>query len=149
MNNSLWQQCSERLQSDLPLQQFNTWIRPLQAEQSSDTLNLYAPNIYSVDWVRDKYLKTINTILNELTDNKAPKVTIKVGNVSHNNEASPAAARPRQTHRRTGPTFGQTPPNESEVFESNIHPEYTFDNFVEGKSNQLARAVFKDDQHDP
>ncbi|MTJ02568.1 DnaA N-terminal domain-containing protein, partial [Idiomarina piscisalsi] len=33
MNNSLWQQCAERLQSELPLQQFNTWIRPLQAEQ--------------------------------------------------------------------------------------------------------------------
>ena len=141
MNNSLWQQCSERLQSDLPLQQFNTWIRPIQAEQSGDTLTLYAPNIYSVDWVRDKYLKSINSILNEVTDNKAPKVIIKVGNVSTSSNQQSSNARTRTPTKRSGPTFGRSSPQDIEEFESNIHPEYTFDNFVEGKSNQLARAA--------
>ncbi|WP_404400873.1 chromosomal replication initiator protein DnaA [Idiomarina seosinensis] len=143
MNNSLWQQCAERLQSELPLQQFNTWIRPIQADHSGDTLTLYAPNIYSVDWVRDKYLKSINSLLTSLTDNKPPKIVLKVGNVSQpTSRASTPTSRSRSTARRSGPTFGSSSSvSEQEVFESNIHPEYTFDNFVEGKSNQLARAA--------
>ncbi|MGM0525926.1 MAG: chromosomal replication initiator protein DnaA [Pseudomonadota bacterium] len=144
MNNSLWQQCAERLQSDLPLQQFNTWIRPIQADQSGDTLTLYAPNIYSVDWVRDKYLKSINSLLTALTDNKPPKVVLKVGNVrqSPQSNSSATSKRSEKPTRRTGPTFGRSASaSEVEAFESNIHPEYTFDNFVEGKSNQLARAA--------
>ncbi|MGM0481039.1 MAG: chromosomal replication initiator protein DnaA [Pseudomonadota bacterium] len=143
MNNSLWQQCAERLQSELPLQQFNTWIRPIQAEHSGDTLTLYAPNIYSVDWVRDKYLKSINTLLISLTDNKPPKIVLKVGNVNQPTSRSSApTSRSRVNARRSGPTFGNNSSvSEQEVFESNIHPEYTFDNFVEGKSNQLARAA--------
>lgn len=143
MNNSLWQQCAERLQAELPLQQFNTWIRPIQAEASDDTLTLYAPNIYSVDWVRDKYLKSINSYLDSLTNNKAPNVVLKVGNVNGKSSSTGrSSARGNQTAKRSAPTFGRSASTpESDSFESNIHPEYTFDNFVEGKSNQLARAA--------
>ena len=140
MNNSLWQQCAERLQSELPLQQFNTWIRPLQAKLNGETLTLFAPNIYSVDWVRDKYLKTINTYLETLCDDKVPNVVLKVGEASpaQSNSASPRAVPPT---RRKSPSFSSNNTDAEVPFESNIHPEYTFDNFVEGKSNQLARAA--------
>jgi len=140
VNNSLWQQCAERLQSELPLQQFNTWIRPLQAKLNGETLTLFAPNIYSVDWVRDKYLKTINTYLETLCDDKVPNVVLKVGEASpaQSNSASPRAVPPT---RRKSPSFSSNNTDAEVPFESNIHPEYTFDNFVEGKSNQLARAA--------
>ena len=143
MNNSLWQQCAERLQSELPLQQFNTWIRPLQAEQNGDTLTLFAPNIYSVDWVRDKYLKTINDYLSNLCNGEtAPNVVLKVGEVSNGRSSSVASVQKRAAAVRKKATGFSGSSNESaEEFESNIHPEYTFDNFVEGKSNQLARAA--------
>ena len=143
MNNSLWQQCAERLQSELPLQQFNTWIRPLQAEQNGDTLTLFAPNIYSVDWVRDKYLKTINDYLSNLGNGEtAPNVVLKVGEVSNGRSSSVASVQKRAAAVRKKATGFSGSSNESaEEFESNIHPEYTFDNFVEGKSNQLARAA--------
>ncbi|MCJ8317217.1 chromosomal replication initiator protein DnaA [Idiomarina sp.] len=143
MNNSLWQQCAERLQSELPLQQFNTWIRPLQAEQNGDTLTLFAPNIYSVDWVRDKYLKTINDNLSNLCNGEtAPNVVLKVGEVSNGRSSSVASVQKRAAAVRKKATGFSGSSNESaEEFESNIHPEYTFDNFVEGKSNQLARAA--------
>ncbi|MFD2631008.1 chromosomal replication initiator protein DnaA [Idiomarina piscisalsi] len=143
MNNSLWQQCAERLQSELPLQQFNTWIRPLQAEQNGDTLTLFAPNIYSVDWVRDKYLKTINDYLTNLCNGEtAPNVVLKVGEVSNGRSSSVASVQKRAAAVRKKATGFSGSSNESaEEFESNIHPEYTFDNFVEGKSNQLARAA--------
>ncbi|MDV6316508.1 chromosomal replication initiator protein DnaA [Idiomarina sp. HP20-50] len=140
MNNSLWQQCAERLQSELPLQQFNTWIRPLQAKLNGETLTLFAPNIYSVDWVRDKYLKTINTYLEALCDEKVPNVILKVGEAAptqRSNSTQQRASGPR----RNSPSFSSNNTDTEVPFESNIHPEYTFDNFVEGKSNQLARAA--------
>ncbi|WP_287830277.1 DnaA/Hda family protein, partial [Idiomarina sp.] len=140
MNNSLWQQCAERLQSELPLQQFNTWIRPLQAKLNGETLTLFAPNIYSVDWVRDKYLKTINTYLEVLCDDKVPNVVLKVGEASPTQRDSGSPQRAAATRRKT-PNFSSGNTDVEVPFESNIHPEYTFDNFVEGKSNQLARAA--------
>ena len=66
---------------------------------------------------------------------------IKVGNVSTSSNQQSSNARTRTPTKRSGPTFGRSSPQDIEEFESNIHPEYTFDNFVEGKSNQLARAA--------
>ncbi|MGM0906115.1 MAG: chromosomal replication initiator protein DnaA [Pseudomonadota bacterium] len=140
MNNSLWQQCAERLQSELPLQQFNTWIRPLQAKLNGETLTLFAPNIYSVDWVRDKYLKTINAYLESMCDDKVPNVVLKVGEASPTQKDNGSQQRAALTRRKT-PNFSSSNADTEVPFESNIHPEYTFDNFVEGKSNQLARAA--------
>ncbi|MBP59804.1 MULTISPECIES: chromosomal replication initiator protein DnaA [Idiomarina] len=140
MNNSLWQQCAERLQSELPLQQFNTWIRPLQAKLNGETLTLFAPNIYSVDWVRDKYLKTINAYLESMCDDKVPNVVLKVGEASPTQKDNGSQQRAAAKRRKT-PNFSSSNADTEVPFESNIHPEYTFDNFVEGKSNQLARAA--------
>ncbi|MDX1706479.1 chromosomal replication initiator protein DnaA [Pseudidiomarina sp.] len=152
MNKSLWQYCSERLQSELSTQHFNTWIRPLQADLSDDTLTLYAPNSYVVDWVKDKYLNLINDYLGELAKEKggrAPNVAFTVGGMqasSGNGSTRPAPAQQqRPVSRLNGATRRQNPWDRDETpapaFECNIHPEYTFDNFVEGKSNQLARAA--------
>lgn len=65
MSLSLWQQCLARLQDELPATEFSMWIRPLQAELSDNTLALYAPNRFVLDWVRDKYLNNINGLLND------------------------------------------------------------------------------------
>ncbi|MBO1929995.1 hypothetical protein J4731_25035 [Providencia rettgeri] len=48
---SLWQQCLARLQDELPATEFSMWIRPLQAELNDNTLALYAPNRFVLDWV--------------------------------------------------------------------------------------------------
>ena len=53
MSLSLWQQCLARLQDELPATEFSMWIRPLQAELSDNTLALYAPNRFVLDWVRE------------------------------------------------------------------------------------------------
>ena len=51
---SLWNRCLERLQQDLPTQQFSMWIRPLVANEESGAITLFAPNRFVLDWVRDK-----------------------------------------------------------------------------------------------
>ncbi len=79
MSLSLWQQCLARLQDELPATEFSMWIRPLQAELSDNTLALYAPNRFVLDWVRDKYLNNINGLLTSFCGADAPQLRFEVG----------------------------------------------------------------------
>jgi chromosomal replication initiator protein len=95
---TLWNRCVRDLQAELPEQQFNTWIRPLQAVEDGNVLKLLAPNRFVVDWLREHYIERIL----ELVDGAggASEVVVEVGS-----------------------------------------RQFAFKNFVEGKSNQLARAA--------
>ena len=73
MANTVWAKCIDHLQNELPAQQFNTWIRPLQTEISNNTLRLLAPNRFVMDWVSQRYLKRINELV-ELRQVKGVKV---------------------------------------------------------------------------
>ncbi|MFT8210485.1 MAG: chromosomal replication initiator protein DnaA [Symbiopectobacterium sp.] len=147
MSLSLWQQCLARLQDELPATEFSMWIRPLQAELNDNTLALYAPNRFVLDWVRDKYLNNINGLLNDFCGMDAPLLRFEVGSkplaaavVSHQPASQQAAVQPiRQAPVR--PSW-DTPVTQIEhTYRSNVNPKHSFDNFVEGKSNQLARAA--------
>ena len=130
-----WNYCLDRLKNQLSQQQFNTWIRPLQCEPEPDNLSirLYAPNNFVLDWVKTHYLDKINHYLKEL-DNESPlKVTLVIGTLPANKakeEARPA----------TNATELQKP-KAIEKHLQNINRGFTFDNYVEGKSNQIARAA--------
>jgi chromosomal replication initiator protein len=145
---SLWQQCIGRLQDELSAQQFSMWIRPLQAEMDGDTLVLYAPNRFVLDWVRDKYINIINQFFTEQMGSNAPKLRFDIGSRPSARTVQPAPAAPRpttghtQTKARVGTAFNiQAEPMANANHRSNINPTYQFDNFVEGKSNQLGKAA--------
>ncbi|QYJ86207.1 chromosomal replication initiator protein DnaA [Shewanella mesophila] len=143
---SLWQQCIGRLQDELSAQQFSMWIRPLQAEMDGDTLVLYAPNRFVLDWVRDKYLNSINQFFTEQLGSNAPKLRFDIGSRPANKPATPAAsvrmpAAPSANKSPSKPSFNTNEPSVSTNHRSNINPTYQFDNFVEGKSNQLGKAA--------
>lgn len=126
---TLWNQCIRVLQAELPEQQFNTWIRPLQAVDDSGVLRLLAPNRFVIDWVQQHYMERILELVDDSGGNI--EVLVEVGS----REAAAAAAptsRPRPVSIRSG---GHAP------VVSRLNPLFTFDNFVEGKSNQLARAA--------
>ncbi|UCX03051.1 chromosomal replication initiator protein DnaA [Shewanella sp. HL-SH4] len=145
---SLWQQCIGRLQDELSAQQFSMWIRPLQAEMDGDTLVLYAPNRFVLDWVRDKYINIINQFFTEQMGSNAPKLRFDIGSRPSARQtpvvSAPVYAKPsgHQTKARVGTTFNtQADPVANANHRSNINPTYQFDNFVEGKSNQLGKAA--------
>ena len=73
---SVWQSCLYVLQDELPSQQFSMWVRPLQAESTEDTLTIYAPNRFVLDWVREKYLNRINELLVEICGDEAPEFVL-------------------------------------------------------------------------
>lgn len=150
---NIWQHCLDRLGEEIPPQQFSTWIRPLQPVEEEDRLLLLAPNTFVLDWVRTHYLNLIKTYLDDLLDASAPTLAIEIGSAQSSRGARPAAAtessRSRPVEERpaapavdVGPV--SEPPSDEEIKRSpytNINAEFTFETFVEGKSNQLARAA--------
>jgi chromosomal replication initiator protein len=147
---SLWNQCLERLQQDLPIQQFSMWIRPLQAEHKDSHLTLFAPNRFVLDWVRDKYFMQINTLFTEFCGSDAPQLRFEVkrNDAGFVRGVTPAFVR-NDDVTRSANTFNTTQTKEldnnnvvqANVHKSNVNLTYKFENFVEGKSNQLARAA--------
>ena len=143
---SLWDQCLNRLQQELPAQQFNMWIRPLQADISDSAITLFAPNRFILDWVRDKYTAKIIELFAELAGNQAPSLRVEVGKRPLVKEPEVSLTKtnlaPAAQTKTVVPNIAKdisAPRNNSH--KSNINPTYTFDNFVEGKSNQLAKAA--------
>lgn len=145
---SIWNQCLERLQQDLPIQQFSMWIRPLQAKQEDGHITLFAPNRFVLDWVRDKYFAQITSLLNEFCEDNTPQLRFEVntGKIVLNQVNAPTnkvRVEPSSITPVVKPNvntnFVENIPDSSH--KSNINLTYKFDNFVEGKSNQLARAA--------
>ncbi|KAB8312796.1 chromosomal replication initiator protein DnaA [Erwinia endophytica] len=149
MSLTLWQQCLARLQDELPATEFSMWIRPLQAELNDNTLALYAPNRFVLDWVRDKYLNNINGLLNDFCGVDAPLLRFEVGSkpvtrqISQPVMASVNANTPASGTRPAParPSWDSMPAPAELSYRSNVNTKHNFDNFVEGKSNQLARAA--------
>src|SRR5581483_6344713 len=82
MKNDVWKQCIEHLEGELPAQQFNTWIRPLQAVYDGNVLKLLAPNRFVVDWIKNKYINSISQIVNGLNGDQPCAVEICVGSTA-------------------------------------------------------------------
>lgn len=159
--STIWQRCSELLEAEVAAQQFNTWIRPLFAEQSGNTLTLYAPNRFIRDWVSDRFLRRIVELVVELEASRFEVVlAVGVRNAASDVSAAPAMlpenTQPKPENQSQKATVSVTPVAKSTTttsstrspdvggaikHRSSLNTDYTFDNFVEGKSNQLARAA--------
>ena len=123
------------LESELPDTQFNTWVRPLQAVESAEELRLFAPNRFVVDWI-DAHLATrISAWLATELGARAPKLAVVVGE-----KPEPAAAAGEDPNaQRDALRSGRR--SKVEVVGGRLNPDSTFDSFVVGKSNQLAKAA--------
>ncbi|MBT8448605.1 MAG: chromosomal replication initiator protein DnaA, partial [Gammaproteobacteria bacterium] len=75
----LWKSCTERLETELSAQQFNTWIRPLQQVEDNSGLRLFAPNRFVLDWVRNHYLELIKSFVADFTGNQSPIISLEIG----------------------------------------------------------------------
>ncbi|OUU03536.1 MAG: chromosomal replication initiation protein DnaA [Gammaproteobacteria bacterium TMED30] len=135
MTSTIWQQCLAQLEVELGQQQFETYIRPLQANFNAGQLTLKAPNVYVENHVRQSYLERISEFLDSVED-IAP-VELSVGEfvnqeVDKTEDASAERMAPRTAIKST---------QRHKPEAHNLNREFTFDTFVEGKSNELARAA--------
>ena len=76
---SVWKSCLERLEGELSPQQFNTWIRPLQVVENHDSIRLYAPNRFVLDWINEQHLEQIRAHIKSLSEHDECAVSIEVG----------------------------------------------------------------------
>lgn len=136
---NLWQNCLSQLQDQVSATDLSTWLRPLQADVvSQDQIVLYASNMFVKGWVETHYLAQIHQICQGLAQNPNLQIILKEG-VKPAPKAEPVAS--------TQPQMAESAVNfEPEIekpiqFESHLNTKHLFENFVEGKSNQLARAV--------
>ncbi len=181
MPGVVWQQCIDRLQDELPSQQFNTWIRPLQASTDGHSLTLVAPNRFIKDFVSDKFASRIAELVAEIEPGGPLDVILEIGAngsvasrpaaaavstpapvpvpasmpesdmppavsgfaVSHGKAPAPARRDPVVDQNRQAEIEG------SLQHQHNLVDNYTFDNFVEGKSNQLALAAARQVAENP
>jgi len=118
-----WSHCLSELETELSEQQFNIWIKPLQATENASTLRILAPNHFVVDWLNQHYIKKITELAQ--TTKKEVKVVIEVGSIG---------GEQLKINKVTAPNY--PPP-----LDNRLNPVFSFENFVEGKSNQLARAA--------
>ena len=186
---NLWQQCVEQLEQELPSQQFNSWIRPLSPSESDAGLLLSAPNRFVMDWVQQKYLNRIQSLINgyageaisvevatqsrtprkpvraaiemdavpfgsddsELKANEGNEVTARRINLSEKPTRNLADHDSNGTEAPALAVYGSVVADSGDngkgkniadpQHQTYLSPNYTFETFVEGKSNQLALAA--------
>ncbi len=131
MPQSSWDKCLSRLEKDLSPQQFNTWVRPLQARFKDNEIILLAPNQFVLDWVKDKYFNNIEALINNYSDENI-SVLLDIGSENISSTTKQAISSPE-----TAPAASTTSARRN----SSLNPNFTFDTYVEGKSNQLGRAA--------
>ena len=132
MQGTLWHHCLRHLENEVPEQQFNTWVRPLQAVERDGELQLLAPNRFVVAWIEKNLFGRITELVSVAGANGAPRVRLEVG--SRAADAPPPPETPISSN-----SVGKV--KEPQVIGSRFNPEFTFASFVEGKSNQLAKAA--------
>ena len=126
--NSFWRYCLAHFEQELPQQQFATWIKPLKCETEGETLVLVAPNRFVLQWIRDKFFARIQELAVEQL--KGP---VEIRLLLAEKESSAPAVHV--------PAAAEVPQPKPSRDISRLNPTFTFDTFVTGKANELARAA--------
>jgi chromosomal replication initiator protein len=136
----LWQTCIDQLAQELPEQQFQTWIKPLSAQVSSDLSKviIFVANRFKLDWIRAQYSARLAALMERLT---GQAVTIEL------------ALAAREPISRTVPVTTNFAPGTSqivpqpldssaaELLKTRLNSVLTFDTLIEGSANRMARAA--------
>ncbi len=157
----LWTNCLKLLENDLPDLELNTWLRTLHGQEHDSTLLLLAPNDYVLKYVTKHYLDRVIPLVRQVKQDANFQVKIQIGSAEvsipsvpvsevaddperqSNTISPPKLNGSRQVNGANNKLTTSSPANQADdstIFANNLNPALTFDNFVEGKSNQLARA---------
>ncbi len=122
--SSIWNNCLSKLENEIPSSDFSTWIRPLQAVEEGEKLKLLAPNRFIIDHLKQHFLTKVEDAVYEFS-NGTLVIQFEIGS------------------KKTAPLI--QPKQKKTVVKNKrsnyLNKAFTFDSFVEGKSNQLARAA--------
>lgn len=136
IEHQCWEYCLKRLNSELNHQQFNTWILPLQVEFKPHSITLFAPNRFVLDWVNKNYLELVQKIILEFSEHGI-QIHLEIGSKKNPVEANDKTSNINQKKLLPSNTKVSTPITQN----TSLIPQFTFENFIQGKSNQMARAA--------
>jgi chromosomal replication initiator protein len=146
---NFWQTCSAQLEQELTPQQFSAWIKPLAPlDYEEGRLRIAAPNRFKLDWVKTQFASRITTIASQFWEVPVdvqfvldPRINNKkpvTGTPAALPSPEPQIANiPNGADRMPEVAVEATPRRD----QSRINPALTFESFVTGKANQLARAA--------
>jgi chromosomal replication initiator protein len=148
--NTFWSHCLSQFEKELPAQQFITWIKPLTVQPNGTTaVTVIAPNRFVLQWIRDKFFVRLQSLANEhfgvpmkidllLADKLATPTPIpeNAGRTPITILPAPSSDPIHRTAVSAAPPKPQLPRDLSR-----LNPAFTFDSFVTGKANELARAA--------
>ena len=143
---NFWQTCSAQLEQELTPQQFSAWIKPLVPLDYEDgKLRIAAPNRFKLDWVKTQFASRITALAAQYWEETIDVQFVLDPRTASARKPNPAPA--NNNHTESGP--GDVPDRVLEVpaeaaprrDQSRINTALTFDSFVTGKANQLARAA--------
>ena len=173
VSTTLWQKCVVCLKSEMPSQQFNTWIRPILAKSAEGSLQLYAPNRFVQEWVREHFLTRITEVVARLSK-PAPRILLEVASAdmldhqatmaehfvaeetarveqADNSEdlleralretSDPVSSPPEPSNTKGGRNGIIAASTRKLTFRGELNKNSTFNSFIQGKSNQIARAA--------
>ncbi|MGH8559339.1 MAG: chromosomal replication initiator protein DnaA [Methylococcales bacterium] len=128
---SFWESCARRLEEEIPSQEFNTWIRPLQVLEQESVVILLAPNRFVLEWVKENYVERIKEAICSIDKGSSFSVKLDIGS-----KHSGSTLQKRKDVGYEGKSV-RTRKDDS----ANLNVAFTFKTFVEGKSNELAKAA--------
>ncbi len=142
MSSQLWQQCLAQLENELKPIEFTRWIQPLQVEQTPNELSVLAPNQFVLGWLKDNYYNRLKELIVELCPEETPSLSLGIG--TRKVVRPSTGENPQSVQRVMQPHTSVLDNDSNNPFantQNTLNEAFTFDNFVEGKSNQLARAA--------
>ncbi|EHL32537.1 chromosomal replication initiator protein DnaA [Legionella drancourtii] len=144
MSAAVWQKCLGLLQDEYSAQQFNTWLRPLQAHTDEQRLVLLAPNRFVVDWVKKHFFSRIEELIKQFSGDEIKSISIEIGSKASESGSTgtgPVAAGEKSTPAADSMLAKSVPKKAVDYKSSHLNKKFLFESFVEGNSNQLARAA--------
>ena len=155
--NSVWKNCLAFIQDNIQPQAFKTWFEPIKPIKLTDNaLSIQVPSKFFYEWLEEHYVKLLKVALTRELGNNAKLIYIikmenKYGNKEPFTEQIPSSNRTAMAPQELDVPITSKSPELKNPFvipgirnikiESQLNPNYNFENFLEGDSNRLARSA--------
>jgi chromosomal replication initiator protein len=140
IGQSLWQSCIDQLAQELPEQQFNTWIKPLNAQVLEDfsRVTIFVANRFKLDWVRAQYSTRIASMLEKLY---GQPVQVELA-ITPREAAVRSYAATQVADTSAAEDIAEIGEDRNAgVPKNRLNSMLTFETLVEGTANRMARAA--------
>ena len=141
-NTLLWEKCLQKLEDEIEERDFHTWVRPLTASNDDQDLILYAPNRFVVDWINENLFEVLKSSAQHFAGNDLV-VAVKMTESKRERKPKPS------TSQQTSSDASDANDVSSEFGTNVLNATFSFENHIEGKSNQIARAATKQVSENP